>query len=403
MLSAERAATAQTVEDLNSRTALTSRNVRVRHGGAGGGDSSHVLMTADAVGGVWTYAVDLCRALADHGVRISLVVLGPEPSHGQREEVARLANVSVYTHPGRLEWMDDPWSDVDAAGEWLLGLADNLRPDVVHLNGYCHAALPWPVPVLVAGHSCVLSWWRAVRGEDAPRSWQTYSERVRRGLQTADLVVAPTRAMLDALQEHYGPLAHASIIANGRHSGAGRVRKEPFVLTAGRLWDEAKNVDTVCRVAPRLAWPVYVAGDAQGPGTGVMSCDSVHLLGRLDALAMNQYMARASIYALPARYEPFGLSVLEGALAGCALVLGDIRSLREIWGDAALYVAPDNAAMLTGTLTRLIEDEELRTSMARRARMRAQAFTPRRMAEEYRRAYSELTREVRPVLSLGAV
>ncbi len=32
---------------------------------------------------------------------------------------------------------------------------------------------------------------------------------------------------------------------------------------------------------------------------------------------------------LPARYEPFGLSVLEAALSGCALVLGDIPSLRE--------------------------------------------------------------------------
>ena len=52
-------------------------------------------------------------------------------------------------------------------------------------------------------------------------------------------------------------------------------------------------------------------------------------------------MGRAAIYALPARYEPFGLSILEAALSGCALVIGDIPSLREIWADAALFVPSD--------------------------------------------------------------
>ena len=50
----------------------------------------------------------------------------------------------------------------------------------------------------------------------------------------------------------------------------------------------------------------------------------------------------AAIYALPARYEPFRLEVLEAAAPGCALVLGDIASLRELWDGAALFVAPDD-------------------------------------------------------------
>jgi glycogen synthase len=54
------------------------------------------------------------------------------------------------------------------------------------------------------------------------------------------------------------------------------------------------------------------------------------------------WYARASIYALPARYEPFGLSALEAALSGCALILGDIPSLREVWLEAAPYVSPDD-------------------------------------------------------------
>ena len=36
----------------------------------------HVLMTADTVGGVWTYAVELVRALAPHRVTVALATMG---------------------------------------------------------------------------------------------------------------------------------------------------------------------------------------------------------------------------------------------------------------------------------------------------------------------------------------
>src|SRR5690606_24637540 len=97
---------------------------------------------------VWTFALDLARALAVHGVHVTLAVLGPSPSPGQREEAAAAGNLALHAAPFRLEWMEDPWSDVEASGRWLLGLSGRVRPDVVHLNGYCHAALPWGAPVL---------------------------------------------------------------------------------------------------------------------------------------------------------------------------------------------------------------------------------------------------------------
>jgi glycogen synthase len=101
-------------------------------------------------------------------------------------------------------------------------------------------------------------------------------------------------------------------------------------------------------------------------------------------------MQRAAIYALPARYEPFGLSALEAAQCGCALVLGDIPSLREIWGNAAIFVAPDDSAALEAAIGLLIRDEALRMNMARRAQARARRYTPSAMALRYRNAYLDL-------------
>ena len=112
------------------------------------------------------------------------------------------------------------------------------------------------------------------------------------------------------------------------------------------------------------------------------------MLGALAPDELSGWYARAAIYALPARYEPFGLSVLEAALSGCALVLGDIASLREIWGAAALYVAPDDHDALQRTLARLIDHPAERQALGAAARQRAANFTPERMADAYLQAYA---------------
>jgi glycosyltransferase involved in cell wall biosynthesis len=164
-----------------------------------------------------------------------------------------------------------------------------------------------------------------------------------------------------------------------------------MILTAGRLWDEAKNAAAVERIAPGLPWPVYVAGNAASPDGRAQGFSAAQHLGMLDERTLATWMARAWIYALPARYEPFGLSVLEAALAGCALVLGDIPSLREIWDETARYVNPEDHEELRSTIEQLVRDDAGRTRLAWRARRRACRYAPARMAAAYHDAYTRLT------------
>ncbi|MBZ4419424.1 glycosyltransferase family 4 protein [Myxococcus sp. RHSTA-1-4] len=363
-------------------------------------------MTADTVGGVWTYALELARALAPHGVEVTLATMGAPLSEAQWAQARALPNLAVEESRFALEWMDDPWDDVRAAGDWLLSLEARLCPDVVHLNGYAHGALPWAREPLVVGHSCVLSWWRAVKGEDAPERYSRYHDAVAAGLRAAGRVVAPSAAMLESLRLHYGPLPASEVISNARNPEEfppGEAR-EPFILSAGRLWDEAKNVAALAAAAPRLGWPVKVAGDARHPAGWKVESPDVEMLGLLPPSALARWMARAAVYALPARYEPFGLSALEAALSGCALVLGDIPSLREVWGDgAALFVPPGDLDALVEALESLRRDEPLRTGLASRARARALTYTPRRMAAGYLSVYAGLMggRGAAPVLRPG--
>jgi glycogen(starch) synthase len=353
-----------------------------------------LLMTADTVGGVFTYAVELAGALARRGVSVALAAKGGCLDAGQWEAAREVPGLEVFESAGKLEWMEEPWEDVRRDGAWLLDLADKLHPDVVHLNDYAHGALPFDAPKLVVAHSCVFSWFEAVRREPPPPAFDRYRREVARGLAAADLVVAPTRSMVDALERHYGPLPAARVIPNGR--SAARFppgEKEGIVLCAGRLWDAAKNAALLDAVAGDLPWPVLLAGEEEHPDPahrGRRGPRRARALGHLDPLALSCFYSRSAIYALPARYEPFGLSILEAALAGCALVLGDIPSLRETWEGAALFVDPDGPELLRTLLARLIERDDLRAELSALARTRALRLTPERMANGYFEAYREL-------------
>jgi glycosyltransferase involved in cell wall biosynthesis len=206
------------------------------------------------------------------------------------------------------------------------------------------------------------------------------------------MVVAPTRAMLDAAESFYGPFKRSQVIPNGRDPQAfSPGPKSPFVFAAGRFWDKAKNVRALDKIAERLDWPVYVAGDNEGVEDGC-----AHRLGRLSGEDLAGWLRSAPIYALPARYEPFGLSILEAALSGCALVLGDIPSLRENWSGCALFVNPEDSDEITDAVQRLIDEPDLRKRLAESALKRAEEFGLDRFAAGYLDVYRQLTERVRP-------
>lgn len=387
-----------------------------------------ILMTADTVGGVWNYALELITVLGEYGIDVALATMGAPLTSDQQKESQKIQNLEVFESYYKLEWMADSWDDVKQAGEWLLQLEKRLQPDVIHLNGYVHAALPWQAPTVVVGHSCVLSWWQAVKGESAPESWDRYRQEVKRGLQAANLVIAPTMAMLEALNYYYGVFVNSRVIPNGRNSKTFHPtqQKKEFIFCAGRVWDEAKNIAMLEFSANQLLWWVYIAGDEHkyhnnnlqftqilGNLGGVNVTNIKQLkpqskgkleqlesskllqaspvrLGYLSSEELIPWYAEASIYALPARYEPFGLSVLEAALSRCALVLGDIPSLREIWEDTAVFVPPDDKNALIHAINTLIRDDSHRQTLASKAYLRALEFTHQRMAIDYLAVYQEV-------------
>jgi glycosyltransferase involved in cell wall biosynthesis len=350
-----------------------------------------LLMTTDLTGGTWTYSMELCRGLGNHGVQVLLAAMGGTLSREQWEEVSKLPNVGVVCGQFKVEWMEDCWEDVAKAGKWLLGLERKFGPDVIHLNSFTHGSLPWNAPCLVAAHSCVASAWMAVNRTPLPSHWQRYATAVRRGLRDASVVVAPTQSMLDSLETLYASLPVTKVIPMGRDPVEFTTGpKEDFVLATGRIDDESKNIVTVMTAASGMSWPVVVAGECASPESLRPVIKNTRLLGRLGREEMAGLYARASIFVCPAHYEPAGLPVLEAALSGCALVLGDIPSMRELWNGVALFVSPNDQDALKYAVNSLIAHPTRRQQLGKKARDRASRMTAQRMVAAHLGTYGEL-------------
>jgi glycogen synthase len=356
-----------------------------------------ILMTADTIGGVWAYSIQLARQLRKWDVEIILATMGRLPSFEQTREAAECGNVQLCSSEFALEWMQHPWADVDRAAMWLLELEEKHQPDVIHLNGYAHGSLPWHAPKLTVCHSCVLSWWLAVHGCAAPQDeWNTYRDRVQQGLQSADYVLAPTSAMLASIRAIYGELScPCAVISNAVDSAAYETpaTKGSFIFAAGRIWDPAKNIAALERACVRVAWPIFLAGSRNSPDSKQLEngCSpNVTYMGEMTPAQVARLLRAAPIYCLPACYEPFGLSVLEAAWAKCALVLGDIPSLRENWDGAAVFVAPDDVDGLADALNQFITTPAIRETYAQLAHERAQQFSPDSTAGSYMNVYHAL-------------
>jgi glycosyltransferase involved in cell wall biosynthesis len=354
-----------------------------------------VLMTADAVGGVWSYSLDLARLLMARGIEIVLAVMGPAPDRAQRAEAAVIPNLELCHRPFDLEWFQNvSAAELARSSDWLLSLAEQHDIDVVHLNGYAHASAGWSVPVVVVAHSCVYSWWLGVHGTAPPAQYGVYWHRVAAGLRAASAVVAPSRWMLENLRSLYRmPLTKSEVVPNFTLSKArAAVVKGAFVAASGRFWDTAKNLRLLDDIAGQVRWPILVAGKLEGPDGTTGTAESVRTVGQLSRSEMAAWLSTAAIFAHPARYEPFGLAVLEAALSGCALLLSDIPSLRELWERCAVFASAENPEEWIEKLNRLIANTGERAQLAERATARAAEFLPEATAARYLDLYRRVAR-----------
>ena len=345
-----------------------------------------LLMTTDTVGGVWSFTNELTRQLLQRGHAVHLVSFGRRPTQDQHGQITGQAGLTYTATDIPLEWMPDNERAFESGQCVLLEQIAAFHPDLIISNQFCFGRLDTAVPRIVVAHSDVLSWARACRPSALePTPWlNRYTSMVQGGLLDAAAVVTPTAWMGKALTTNFFLPRNYFVIPNGA-AAQPVTEHEPErklqAITAGRLWDEAKGLDTLKDLDSPL--PLLVAGEnsfdtAQGDKSWPAHLQN---LGPLSQSALHAHFRQSAIYICTSRYEPFGLAPLEAALCGCALVARDLPSLREVWGDSAVYFN-DNGS-LTNALHAMARDPSLLAQAQARAGKRAAQFTPERMADAY--------------------
>jgi glycosyltransferase involved in cell wall biosynthesis len=177
------------------------------------------------------------------------------------------------------------------------------------------------------------------------------------------------------------------------------VRPEARVLLAVCRLEPQKGLDSAIRALPdiRASHPtaeLVVLGE--GPQRAELESLAtalqvpVHLLGRVPDVAA--WLRRTDVVVHPARWEGFGLALLEAMLASKPVVATNVSSIPEIVSDGqtGLLVPPDDAAALAAAVTRVLDDPGTYGEQGRR---RAQSqFSVSRMTDRTLALYETVLR-----------
>jgi glycosyltransferase involved in cell wall biosynthesis len=118
--------------------------------------------------------------------------------------------------------------------------------------------------------------------------------------------------------------------------------------------------------------------------------DRARLLGPVPEMHLASLFAGADLFAFPSRHEGFGIPVLEAMAQQTAVVCGDIPALREVAGDAARFVGPDDVDGWAHALIELLTDERQRADLVARGCAHAPRYSWDRCAAETAAVYREV-------------
>ncbi len=343
--------------------------------------------------GVGTYVAGVLRewAAGPFPHRLRLVAHAPVPE-------------ALTTLPLSL---DVTLAPATVAGTWweqvtLPRVLDRLGADVLLAPAYT-APLRTSLPTVLIVHDVSFCAqpdgfrWR----EGLRRRWLT-----RLAARRAASVLTVSAFSRREIVRHLGlPEARVQVASQGvpPWSGESAAATAPHVLYVGTLFTRRHIpalLDAFARVAARMpaARLTLVGHNQTQPRIDPMAeaarlgiADRVAWHPWVPAEGLDELYRSARAFAFLSDYEGFGMTPLEAAARGVPAVVLDTEVAREIYGDGAVRVPLDVAA-IAGGLTSLLSDPDLRATTVARARARLAAFPWSRTAAIVRGALEQAAR-----------
>jgi phosphatidylinositol alpha-1,6-mannosyltransferase len=176
--------------------------------------------------------------------------------------------------------------------------------------------------------------------------------------------------------------------------GAPLPAERPTILTVARLVDRYKGHDVLARalvdvrrVVRDVQWVVIGEGPLRGELEALVAslgvADAVRFLGAVGDGERDEWLRRASVFAMPSRLpgpgragEGFGIAFLEAAAYGLPVVAGNVAGALDSVADGTtgLLVDPTDPRAVAGAVTRVLTDEGLAARLGTAGAARAREF-----------------------------
>jgi glycosyltransferase involved in cell wall biosynthesis len=323
-----------------------------------------LMVLATSTGGVGRHV----RSLVDR-LDADVTVAGPVSTNGVFGFPSYAAvDIGSSPHPVR---------DAKAAVE-LRRLAAGA--DLVHAHGLRAGALvPATKPLVVTWHNAQLG---------GSRIGALLERHVAR---RATVTLGASQDLVDharscgAPDARLAPVAAPALVPTGRDPGLGH----PLVLAVGRLHPQ-KGYDVLLAALPQLGdCTVAVAGDGPLADELEAAAPQVRWLSRRDDVA--DLYAAADVVVLPSVWEARSLTAQEALRAGRPLVAADVGGIRELVGDGAVLVPPNDPTALAEAVRELLADPAYAAALAARGRAVAASWPDEQdTADQVAAVYREL-------------
>ncbi len=185
-------------------------------------------------------------------------------------------------------------------------------------------------------------------------------------------VCDPSR--LAAVRERYGLPSQYAI-----HVGTYQPRKNLSILLDAFAAVAEQRAELHLALVGKRGW-LYEPLFAQTQRLGLEQ--RIHFTDYASRADLPALLTAARVFLLPSLYEGFGLPVLEAMACGTPVICSNASSLPEVAGDAALLVDPHEPSAWAEALGRVLDDDQLRATLARKGLQRVAHFSWEQCAQQ---------------------
>ena len=358
-----------------------------------------LLMTTDVKSDVWDYSLTLSRALLKHiNAEILIISLGGNPTDSQKEELENLNIESQFTEfPVDLFTDLESNLDISEVKVFFENSVKEFNPHIIHLNhGYLN--FDSTKPCVFACHGDLLN--KKVCSDNINRysplykNLLNYKQIINKNIDRSDIITAQTRFIAGCLAKTYDFKKGINIVHNGiDYTPYSGMPENPTLVACGNSADQSNSINLLLNIAYKLPdnIKIKIIGDLQ-PERKLPK--NVEFLRNLSSCELQDVYKNSSIYLALSNHESNGLSSIQAAYSGCAILANDIPVFKELWSDCAYIFEKDNVNSLMRCINNLVENKNLLELTSRNCQAKAlSVFNSKRMAFEYINLYKNILKK----------